>query len=230
MAKYLSQNKRKISKLSSSNEIASTLPPAPSIRRSLPRSTSSLTSLSPSSSSERKRCPWAHTSSVWLEYHDTFWGIPCHDEKLLYEMLNLSGMQAGLTWKVILGKRESYRLVFDNWDPNRISQYDDDKITELLSDSRIIRNRLKIKAIVNNAKAYLKLREEYGGLDHYLWSYVPNKTPIKSYEKKTTSPLSEEISKDLKKRKFQFVGPTIIYAYLQSIGVINDHEEGCFLR
>jgi DNA-3-methyladenine glycosylase I len=149
---------------------------------------------------------------------------------LLYEMLNLSGMQAGLTWKVILGKRESYSLVFDQWDPDRISQYDEDKITELLGDSRIIRNRLKIKAIINNAKAYIKLREEYGGLDHFLWSYVPNKAPIMSYEKKTTSPLSEEISKDLKKRKFQFVGPTIIYAYLQSIGVINDHEEGCFLR
>ncbi len=147
-------------------------------------------------------------------------------------MLNLEGAQAGLSWETVLKKRENYRIAFDNWDAEIISRYDQDKVNELLANPGIIRHRLKIQAVIGNAKAYLKLCEEFGGLDAYLWSYVPDKMPILSNgrERIVSSPLSEAISKDLKKRQFKFVGPTIIYAYLQAIGVVNDHDIDCHCR
>jgi DNA-3-methyladenine glycosylase I len=160
------------------------------------------------------------------------WGKPCHDEKVLFEMLNLEGAQAGLSWETILKKRENYRVAFDNWDAEIISRYDQTKIQELLQNPGIVRNRLKVQACVTNAKAYLTLREEFGGLDNYLWSQVPGGVPIlsQSRERIITSPLSDSISKDLKKRNFKFVGSTIIYAYLQAVGVVNDHDLDCHWR
>jgi DNA-3-methyladenine glycosylase I len=147
-------------------------------------------------------------------------------------MLNLEGAQAGLSWETILKKRENYRNAFDNWDAEIISKYDQMKIQELLQNPGIVRNRLKVNAVVTNAKAYLSLRDEFGGLDNYLWSQVPGGTPIISsgHERIITSPLSDSISKDLKRRSFKFVGSTIIYAYLQAVGIVNDHDLHCDWR
>lgn len=147
-------------------------------------------------------------------------------------MLNLEGAQAGLSWITVLNKRENYRVAFDNWDATIISKYDQDKVNELAQNSGIIRHRGKIQAVITNSKAYLELCEEFGGLDNYLWSKVPNNSPIlwDGGERIITSPLSDQISKDLKKRGFKFVGSTIIYAYLQAVGVVNDHELDCHCR
>lgn len=198
-----------------------------------------------------RRCSWVENScKLYQDYHDesesptsffpfTYsplksreWGKPCHDERVLFEMLNLEGAQAGLSWETILKKRENYRLAFDNWDAEIISKYDQTKVQELLQNPGIVRNRLKVNAVVTNAQAYLKLREEFGGLDNYLWSQVPGRSPIISNgrERIITSPLSDSISKDLKKRKFKFVGSTIIYAYLQAVGLVNDHDHLCDWR
>jgi DNA-3-methyladenine glycosylase I len=147
-------------------------------------------------------------------------------------MLNLEGAQAGLSWETILKKRENYRVAFDNWDPEIISKYDQTKIEELLQNPGIVRNRLKVNAVVTNANAYLSLKDEFGGLDNYLWSQVPGRIPIRSNgrERIITSPLSDTISKDLKKRNFKFVGSTIMYAYLQAVGIVNDHDLNCDWR
>lgn len=178
------------------------------------------------------RCGWANPANPrYLAYHDQEWGVPCHDETRLFEMLNLEGAQAGLSWETILNKRDNYRAAFDGWDAQLIARYDAAKVAALLADAGIVRNRLKIAATINNAQAYLRLRDEVGGLDAYLWAYVDGK-PIcnawASYQQapaKTT--LSDAISKDLIKRGFKFVGSTIIYAYMQAIGMVNDHSVDC---
>ena len=180
---------------------------------------------------QKIRCAWANLSNpLYLDYHDHEWGVPCHDEKRLFEMLNLEGAQAGLSWETILNKRENYRLAFDGWDAHKIAQYDDDKVASLLANPGIVRNRLKVAATINNAKAYLRLCEEKGSLDAYLWAYV-NGTPIyNNGERIITTPLSDQISKDLLKRGFKFVGSTIIYAYMQAIGMVHDHAADCDWR
>ncbi|MFZ6862448.1 DNA-3-methyladenine glycosylase I [Undibacterium sp. Ji67W] len=177
---------------------------------------------------QKNRCAWANPANpLYLHYHDHEWGIPCHDERRLFEMLNLEGAQAGLSWETILNKRENYRQAFDHWDAHKIATYDDAKVASLLANPGIVRNRLKVAATINNAKAYLRLCEEKGSLDAYLWAYV-NGTPIHNNgERIVTTPLSDQISKDLSKRGFKFVGSTIIYAYIQAIGMVHDHAVDC---
>lgn len=179
-----------------------------------------------------QRCAWANPANpLYLAYHDHEWGIPCHDELTLFEMLNLEGAQAGLSWETILNKRENYRQAFDGWNAHKIAAYDDAKVASLLANPGIVRNRLKVNAAISNARAYLRLCEEVGGLEPYLWRRVGHQAVQNSgHERIITSPLSDEISKDLKKRGFKFVGSTIIYAYLQSMGIVNDHDHACFCR
>lgn len=178
-----------------------------------------------------QRCGWANTANpLYLHYHDHEWGVPCHDELRLFEMLNLEGAQAGLSWETVLNKRENYRSAFDAWDAEKIALYDEAKIANLMQNAGIIRNRLKIHATISNAKAYLKLRVETGGLDSYLWAYVDGKPILNKGERIVMTDLSDQISKDLKKRGFKFVGSTIIYAYMQAIGMVNDHAHDCAWR
>ncbi|MBV8622998.1 MAG: DNA-3-methyladenine glycosylase I [Herbaspirillum sp.] len=178
------------------------------------------------------RCGWVNLNNpLYVHYHDHEWGVPCHDETRLFEMLNLEGAQAGLSWETVLNKRESYRAAFDQWDAEKIARYDERKVAQLLADPGIIRNRLKVAATIGNARAYLRLREELGGLDDYLWAHVDGQ-PVRNSWKSLAdcpakTPLSDAISKDLARRGFKFVGSTIIYAYLQGIGLINDHVQDC---
>jgi DNA-3-methyladenine glycosylase I len=173
------------------------------------------------------RCAWANPKNpLYLDYHDHEWGQVCHDERRLFEMLNLEGAQAGLSWETILNKRENYRQAFDDWDAQIIAQYDADKIEQLMQNAGIVRNRLKINAVIVNARAYLQLCQDVGGLDAYLWSHVQG-TILVNRQRVITSEVSDAISKDLKKRGFKFVGSTIIYAYMQAIGMVQDHEAGC---
>ncbi|TDQ70212.1 DNA-3-methyladenine glycosylase I [Methanimicrococcus blatticola] len=183
--------------------------------------------------SEKRRCEWAKTP-LDCEYHDKEWGKPLHDERRLFEMLMLEGQQAGLSWSTILKKREAMRKAYDNFDPEIMKNYDDKKMAELLENEGIIRNRLKVKAAVTNSNAYFKLKEEHGSLDNFLWRYVNGK-PIQNHPKTiadipVSTELSAQISKDLKKIGFTFVGSTIIYAYMQAIGMVNDHLESCEFR
>jgi DNA-3-methyladenine glycosylase I len=179
------------------------------------------------------RCAWANPANPrYLAYHDEEWGVPCHDETRLFEMLNLEGAQAGLSWETILNKRDNYRIAFDNWDAEKIARYDAVKVAELLGNAGIVRNRLKLAAAISNAQAYLRLREEAGGLDPFLWAYVDGK-PIRNApngmgEVPAKTTLSDRISRDLAKRGFKFVGSTIIYAYMQAIGMVDDHSVDCF--
>lgn len=175
-----------------------------------------------------KRCSWANPANpLYLDYHDHEWGVPCHDERQLFEMLNLEGAQAGLSWETVLNKRENYRLAFDRFDPKKIIKYDEAKIESLMQNAGIIRNRLKINAVIVNARAYLELCKEFGSLDTYLWGHVDGEPLINLDGHVVTSPLSDQISKDLKKRGFKFVGSTIIYAYMQAIGMVSDHAREC---
>jgi len=180
-----------------------------------------------------KRCSWANPANpLYLKYHDEEWGVPCHDETRLFEMLNLEGAQAGLSWSTILNKRENYRAAFDQWDAEKIAHYDAVKVAELLGNAGIVRNRLKVAATINNAQAYLRLREEAGSLNNFLWTYVDGK-PLLSTRKSINetpvkTPVSDQLSKDLARRGFKFVGSTIIYAYMQAIGMVNDHAMDCF--
>lgn len=176
---------------------------------------------------------WAQGPEM-IQYHDKEWGIPVHNDKKLFEMLILEGAQAGLSWSTILKRRKTYRKAFDNFDPKIVSKYTQKDITRLLSDEGIIRNRLKIKSTINNAQKFLEIQKEFGRFDKYLWSFVEGK-PIKNNFTKhsdipTSTALSDQISKDLKKRGFSFVGTTIIYAYLQAVGIVNDHTKNCFRR
>ena len=178
------------------------------------------------------RCTWANMANpLYLEYHDTEWGVPCHDENRLFEMLNLEGAQAGLSWETILNKRENYRAAFDGWDAEKIARYDAAKVAELLANPGIVRNRLKVAATITNAQAYLRLRAEGSTLDQHLWAFVGGKPIVhrwKKGERPAKTELSDRISKDLAKRGFKFVGSTIIYAYMQGIGMVDDHDPACF--
>lgn len=178
------------------------------------------------------RCAWANTANPrYLDYHDHEWGVPCHDENRLFEMLNLEGAQAGLSWETILNKRENYRVAFDGWDAGKIAHYDQAKVDELLANPGIVRNRLKIAAAIANANAYLALREQGITFDAYLWAFVdgqPIVSRLGAGERLTKTTLSDRISKDLTKRGFKFVGSTIVYAYMQAIGMVDDHDPACF--
>ena len=178
------------------------------------------------------RCVWVGDSSLMKHYHDKEWGVPVHNNRKLFEFLILEGAQAGLSWSTILKRRKNYRKAFDNFDPKKIAKYSKKDIRRLLSDSGIIRNRLKIAATINNAKRFLEIQKEYGSFDKYIWQFVKYK-PIKNTFKKLTqlpakTKESEAMSKNLKKRGFRFVGPTICYAFMQAVGMVNDHVTNCF--
>lgn len=177
-----------------------------------------------------KRCSWVDLKNdIYIKYHDLEWGIPVYDDYKLFEMLVLESFQAGLSWACILNKRDAMRRAFDNFNPFVISKYDEDKISELLMNKEIIRSRRKIGAIINNARIFLSIREEFGTFSNYIWKFT-NGGVIKTKDNKikTTSPLSDKVSNDLKKRGMKYVGSIIIYSYLQAIGVIDDHELSCF--
>jgi len=181
----------------------------------------------------RVRCEWAETNEHEIAYHDTEWGVPEHDDRKLFEFLVLEGAQAGLSWDTILKRRDNYRKAFDDFDFNKVAAYDEEKIGELLQDSGIIRNKLKVRSAVNNAKAFIDVRNEFGSFDAYLRTFLPDGKPIQNSWKSmqqlpARTELSEKISKDMKKRGFNFVGPTIIYAFMQAVGMVNDHVVDCF--
>ena len=179
-------------------------------------------------------CAWQGNTPILIEYHDHEWGRPVHDDRKLFEMLILEGVQAGLSWLTVLNKRENYRKAFDGFDFRKIAKYDDEKITELLANPGIIRNRLKINAAINNAKNFIQVIDRYGSFNEFIWLYVDHK-PIVNHFKKAEdmpalTPLSDKISKDLKKMSFKFVGSTIIYSFMQATGMVNDHLVGCPVR
>ena len=178
------------------------------------------------------RCSWPQ-NDLSIRYHDEEWGIPSHDDKHLFELLILEGAQAGLSWDTILQKRENYRTALDGFDPKRIAKYDSRKQQTLMRNPGIIRNRLKIASTVQNAKAFLEVQKEFGSFDRYLWNFVDGKPVVNirpaGERLPASTDLSDRISKDLKKRGFRFVGSTIIYAFLQAVGVVNDHSQACFL-
>ena len=175
-----------------------------------------------------KRCTWVKlNNSLYIKYHDEEWGVPVYDDNKLFEMLLLESFQAGLSWECILNKREALKKAFDNFDYEKISNYNEEKIEELLNNKDIIRNKRKITSAITNAKIFMEIKKEYQTFSNYLWNFTKKKI-IYEYDK-TTSSLSDKISKDLKKRGMKFVGTTIIYSYLQAVGVINSHEQGCFL-
>ena len=175
------------------------------------------------------RCRWCNTSNpLYVQYHDTEWGVAVHEERRLFELLVLEGFQAGLSWECVLNKREAFREAFDGFDYTKVAQYDTAKMELLRECQGIIRNRLKIAAAVENARVFMKIQEEYGSFDRYIWGFTDGKT---IYEcDRTTSPLSDTISKDLRRRGMRFVGTTIIYSYLQAIGVLYSHELGCYFN
>ena len=181
----------------------------------------------------KTRCAWCPTDNpLYIEYHDKEWGVPVHDDRLLFEMLILEGAQAGLSWLTILRRRDGYRKAFANFDAKKIVRFDQKKQAALMQDEGIIRNRLKISATVGNARTFLEVQKEFGSFDHYLWSFVGGKPMINPRGKKanilTHTPEAEAMSKDLLKRGFRFVGPTICYAFMQAVGMVNDHSAECF--
>jgi DNA-3-methyladenine glycosylase I len=180
-----------------------------------------------------KRCGWVNMDNEkYIDYHDNEWGVPEHDDYKLFELLILEGAQAGLSWSTILKKRNNYIKAYDNFDFEKVAKYDDSKRQELLNNEGIVRNRRKIDSSIQNAKVFINIREEYGSFDKYIWSFVDGKPINNEFKKLKDVPekteLSEKISKDLKKRGMNFVGPTIIYAYMQAIGLVNDHTTDCF--
>lgn len=181
---------------------------------------------------QKHKCGWCEGDELYEEYHDFEWGVPVKDDKTLFEFLILETFQAGLSWITVLRKRENFRKAFDNFDYKKISQYNQDKIDRLLTDSGIIRNKLKIKATVSNAIAFMKVQEEFGSFSTYIWGFVDGKPIKNSFENyknaPANTPLSDTISKDLNKRGFKFVGSTVVYAHMQATGMVNDHETSCF--
>lgn len=176
----------------------------------------------------KRRCFWCPTQNqLYIDYHDTEWGVPCHDDHHLFEMLILEGFQAGLSWECVLNKREAFRQAFDQFDLDAVCHYDEAKFAELQQNTGIIRNRLKIRAARTNAMAFRQIQQEFGSFDAYIWHWTNGQVVYECHE--TRSDLSDAVSKDLKKRGMKFVGTTIIYAYLQAIGVINSHEPDCYL-
>lgn len=177
----------------------------------------------------KSRCHWADTHELFPAYHDEEWGKPVHDDRLLFEMINLEGAQAGLSWLTILKKRANYKKAFDNFDAKKIAKYTAAKQAVLLKNEGIVRNRLKVKATIENAKAFLAAQKEFGSFDKYIWSFVDGKTIPHSQRKKALA-ASEVMSKELKKRGFRFVGATICFAFMQAVGMVNDHAPECFLH
>jgi DNA-3-methyladenine glycosylase I len=179
----------------------------------------------------KPRCAWI-SDPLMQKYHDEEWGVPLHNDRKIFEFMVLDAFQAGLSWKTILNKRENFRKAFDNFDPAVVALYDEDKYQSLLADAGIIRNRAKIRGTIKNAKAFLKIQEEYGTFDKYIWSFVENKTIQNSWNTLSEIPAkteaSDRISKDLTKRGFKFAGSTICYAFMQTAGLVNDHVTGCF--
>jgi DNA-3-methyladenine glycosylase I len=174
------------------------------------------------------RCSWAKTE-LSLAYHDNEWGVPVHDDRTLFEFLILEGAQAGLSWETILRKRENYRAAFDNFEPAKVARYSAQKVEKLLANDGIIRNRLKVNAAIENARSFLRVQKEFSSFDNYLWKFVNGKTVHRTNPKVLAyTPLSDELSKDLKKRGFKFVGSTICYSFLQAVGLVNDHDQNCF--
>ncbi len=183
---------------------------------------------------EIKRCAWSTSDETYQNYHDTEWGVPKYDERTLFEMLILEGAQAGLSWITILKRRPNYRKAFDNFDVEKVANYSPEKVEKLITDKGIIRNRLKIKSAIKNAKVFIEIQKEFDSFSKYIWDYVDQKPIINYYKDKkvlpVTSPIAEEISKNLKQRGMSFVGPIIMYSYMQSIGMVNDHTLDCYLR
>ncbi len=182
---------------------------------------------------DKSRCAWVSTDNpLYMAYHDEEWGVPVHDDHLLFEFLILEGAQAGLSWSTILNKRTHYRAVYDHFDPVRVATYDDTKIAALLADPGIVRNRLKVSGSVKNARAFLKAQAEFGSFDAYIWQFVSGVPKINAWATLAEIPAetdeSRAMSKDLKKRGFTFVGPTICYAFMQAVGMVNDHTVDCF--
>jgi len=179
------------------------------------------------------RCNWCEGDALYESYHDTVWGNPVYDDTKLFEFLTLEGAQAGLSWIAVLRRQESYKEAFDQYDLQQIIAYDEDKIESLMHNEKIIRNRLKIKSVIKNAHGVLQIQKEHGSFSEFLWTYVNHKPIINHFNSMEDVPaeteLSKRISKDLKKRGFSFVGPTIIYAYMQAVGMVNDHISSCFL-
>jgi DNA-3-methyladenine glycosylase I len=178
------------------------------------------------------RCFWAQ-SEIMIRYHDEEWGVPLHDDRKLFEFICLEGAQAGLSWETILRKRENYRRAFDNFDPAVIVDYTPSKIKQLLNDAGIVRNRLKIASVVRNAQAFLRVRDEFGSFDQYIWRFAPEKpgkAPRRPKDLPARTPESDRMSKELQKRGFSFVGSTICYAFMQAVGIVNDHSANCFRR
>jgi DNA-3-methyladenine glycosylase I len=179
-----------------------------------------------------QRCAWAGSDPLYVAYHDQEWGVPVHDDRLLFEFLILEGMQAGLSWATILKKRENFRRAFDNFDPARVALYGDEKVAALLGDAGIVRNRLKVAAAVQNARSFLEVQEESGTFDAYIWLFTGGKTKKNAWltlsDIPAHSPESDAMSKDLARRGFKFVGTTICYAFMQAVGMVNDHTVECF--
>lgn len=178
------------------------------------------------------RCSWAGSNPLYVAYHDQEWGVPVHDDHLLFEFLILEGMQAGLSWAIILKKRDNFRRAFDGFDPQRVAQYDDEKVAALLADPGIVRNRLKISAAIRNARSFLEIQSEYGSFDAYIWQFVGGKPKVNAWRNLTeipaSTPESDAMSKDLARRGFKFVGSTICYAFMQAVGMVNDHTVDCY--
>lgn len=180
------------------------------------------------------RCGWCEKDDLYRDYHDNEWGNPVYDDETLFEFLLLETFQAGLSWYTILSKRQNFRKAFDNFDYKKIAKYDEDKVQELMQDAGIIRNQLKIRGTISNAKAFMEVQKEFGSFSKYIWGFVDGK-PLQNNIRtlsdiKATTPLSDAISKDLKKRGFKFVGSTVVYAHMQATGMVNDHVENCWKR
>jgi len=182
-------------------------------------------------SSVQQRCPWP-TDALYIRYHDTEWGVPLHDDRALFEFLILEGAQAGLSWHTVLKKRENYRAAFDRFDPEKVARYNPAKIARLLGNAGIVRNRLKIHSAVQNARAFLQVREAFGSFDAYVWRFVDGRPKVNHWrsmkEVPARTPVSDALSKDLRQRGFKFVGTTICYAHMQATGMVNDHLVNCF--
>ena len=178
------------------------------------------------------RCEWAGSDPLYVSYHDEEWGAPVHDDRTLFEFLILEGAQAGLSWSTILNKRDGYRHAFDNFDPQKVAAFDEDKVAQLLQDPGIVRNRLKVRSAVQNARAFLQIQQEFGSFDAYVWQFVDGQPLQNKWQSLSQIPAETEesraMSKDLKKRGFNFVGPTIMYAFMQAVGLVNDHVVHCF--
>ena len=181
---------------------------------------------------EQQRCEWGTSSALYIDYHDTEWGVPVHDDRTLFEFLILEGAQAGLSWSTILNKRQAYIQAFDNFEPTKVASYDDAKVKALLANAGIVRNRLKIQAAIQNARSFIEIQDQFESFDTYIWQFVDGK-PIQNSWKSlqeipATTQESDAMSKELKKRGFTFVGSTICYSFMQAVGMVNDHIVDCF--